>query len=73
MTRKTEFSLPGMSDDARITVSPSPTRIAWSRLAIRDSADIGSPCEPVQTSTTLSSGRSSSALASTIRPPGTLR
>ncbi len=73
MTRKTEFSLPGISEDARITVSPSPMRMKWSRLAMRDSADIGSPCEPVQTSTIFSSGRSSSCLTSTISPAGTWR
>ena len=33
-------------------MSPSPIRMRWSRLAIRDSAAIGSPCEPVEISTT---------------------
>ena len=49
------FSLPGISELASSTVSPVPTRIMWSRLAIRDSAAIGSPCDPVQTSVTFSS------------------
>ena len=56
ITRYTAFSLPGISDDASTTVSPSLIRIWWSRLAIRDSAAIGSPCEPVEISTTSSSG-----------------
>ena len=73
MTRKTAFSLPGIRLEASTTVSPSPTSIRWSRLAIRDSAAIGSPCEPVQTSTTWSSGSLSSALTSTSTPSGTLR
>ena len=56
-----------------MTVSPSAMRIGWSRPAIRDSADIGSPCDPVEISTT-SCGRSSSASRmSTSMPPGTCR
>src|SRR6516225_9966167 len=47
MTRFTAVSFPGTSDEARITVSPSAIRIGWSRAAIRASADIGSPCDPV--------------------------
>ena len=58
MTRLTAFSLPGISDDASTTVSPGPILIWWSLLAMRDSAAIGSPCEPVQISTTWSSGSS---------------
>ena len=76
MIRDTADSLPGTSDDARITVSPSAIRIGWSRPAIRDSADIGSPCEPVEISTIWSGGISSASLRSTSRPPctdGTLR
>ena len=49
-------------------MSPWTMRIWWSRLAMRDRAAIGSPWEPVQTSTTSSSGRSSSVLTSTTRP-----
>ena len=67
------FSLPGISELASSTVSPSPMRIMWSRLAIRDSAAIGSPCEPVQISVILSSGSFSSSLRSTTRPLGMLR
>src|SRR5665811_982042 len=48
MMRYTAFSLPGIREDASNTVSPSPTSILWSRLAIRESAAIGSPWEPVQ-------------------------
>ena len=51
------FSLPGMTELASSTVSPSPTRITWSRLAIRDSAAIGSPCDPVQTRAILFGGQ----------------
>jgi len=58
ITRLTEFSLPGISDDASTIVSPGPTSISWSRLAMRDSAAIGSPCDPVQINTAWSSGRS---------------
>ncbi|MEJ7755029.1 MAG: hypothetical protein WKF83_00700 [Nocardioidaceae bacterium] len=49
--------MPGISEEASTTVSPGSMRTrSWSRLAIRDSADIGSPWEPVETST-ISSGR----------------
>ena len=47
-------------------VSPSPTRILWSRLAIRDSAAIGSPWEPVQISVALLAGIRSSWSSGTI-------
>jgi hypothetical protein len=46
------FSLPGISELASSTVSFGPMRIRWSRLAIRDSAAMGSPCDPVQTRVT---------------------
>ena len=57
MTRKTAFSLPGISELARTTVSPSSmwTKL-WLRWAIRASADSGSPCEPVEISTVRSGG-----------------
>ena len=71
MTRKTALSLPGTREDARTTVSPGSIRICWcARLAIRDSADIGSPCEPVETSTTCSGGRLSMSRRSAISPAG---
>ena len=54
-----------------MTVSPSATRIGWSRPAIRDSADIGSPWDPVEIRTIRSAGSSSTSLRSTMRPPGT--
>ncbi len=54
-----------------MTVSPSAILIGWSRPAILDSADIGSPCEPVEISTICSGGISSASRGSTIRPPGT--
>ena len=62
-----------MSELASSTVSPSVTRMTWSRLAIRDSAAIGSPWEPVQMSTTSSGGHSSISRESTSRPAGTRR
>ncbi len=53
MTRKTEFSLPGIRLEASTTVSPGSIAIrSWLRAAIRDSADIGSPWEPVEMMTT---------------------
>ena len=52
-----------MTELAISTVSPSPTRILWSRLAIRDSAAIGSPCEPVQIRVALLAGSFSSSLS----------
>ncbi len=56
MTRYTAFSLPGMRLEASSTVSPSPTSMRWSRLAMRDRAAIGSPWLPVQIRTTSLSG-----------------
>ena len=56
MTRKTAFSLPGTSEDARMTMSPSPTSTGWVRLAMRPSAAMGSPWLPVLMSTIWSSG-----------------
>ena len=67
------FSLPGTAELAMRMVSPSPTRILWSRLAIRASAAIGSPCEPVQISVALWAGSFSSCSSGTTRPWGTLR
>ena len=74
MTRKTAFSLPGISEDARTTVSPSPMWTKWwLRCAIRLSALSGSPWLPVETSTCRSGGSSASSLASTSTPGGTRR
>ena len=72
MMRETADSLPGISEEARMTVSPSAIRMGWSRPAIRDSADIGSPCDPVEISTIRSGGSSSASRMSTISPPRTL-
>ena len=53
-------------------VSSEPIRTLWcSRLAIRDSADSGSPCDPVEISSTRRDGSSSAIFKSTIRPSGT--
>ena len=73
MTRDTAFSLPGISEDASRIVSPGPTEMLWSRLAIRDSAAIGSPCDPVQISTTCSSGSAASSSGVTMTWSGTSR
>ena len=73
ITPEMAFSLPGITELAISTVSPSPTRILWSRLAIRDSAAIGSPCEPVQTSAILLGFIRSSCSSGTTRLSGTLR
>jgi len=57
ITRKTEFSLPGISEDASSTTSPGPalmTGCSW--FEIRDSALNGSPWDPVEMMTTLFSG-----------------
>jgi len=73
ITRYTAFSFPGMREDANTTVSPGPTETLWSRLAIRLSTAIGSPCEPVHMSTTSSGGMSPIRLASMRTPGGTVR
>ncbi len=71
MILETAVSLPGTSEDASTTVSPSAILIGWSRPAILDSADIGSPWDPVEISTICSGGSSSASRSSTIKPPGT--
>ncbi|CPU64079.1 Uncharacterised protein [Mycobacteroides abscessus] len=73
MMRKTAFSLPGMSDDARMTVSPWPTWTLWSPFAMRDRAAMGSPCDPVHMSTISSSRSESTFLRSMRTPSGTWR
>jgi hypothetical protein len=68
------FSLPGMSELAMRTVSPSVMLTGWSRLAILASAAIGSPWEPVATIVIWSGRRRSRALRSlTTRPSGIVR
>ena len=67
------FSLPGTAELAIRMVSPSPTRILWSRLAIRASAAIGSPWDPVQINVALFGASRSSWSSGTIRPLGTVR
>ena len=48
MTRPIAFSLPGIARAESTTVSSGPSLTwRWSSIAMRDSADIGSPCEPV--------------------------
>ena len=57
MSPETERSLPGIGEDERITRSPC-LILTWrcSPVAIRVSAALSSPCEPVQTITILLSG-----------------
>ena len=58
ITCPTDVSLPGISEDASRIVSSAAMRIVWcSRLAMRDSADSGSPCEPVEISSTRRDGQ----------------
>jgi hypothetical protein len=73
MTLEIAFSLPGMTELAIRMVSPSPIRILWSRLAMRDSAARGSPWDPVQIRVALLAGIFSSWSRGTIRLGGTLR
>ena len=72
MIRNTAFSLPGMSEDASRIVSSLTTRTRWcSRLAIRDRADSGSPCDPVQMSMIRRDGNCSASRRSTMMSSGT--
>ena len=73
MTLLTADSFPGTRDEASRTVSPAAMRMGWSRLAMRESAAIGSPCDPVQMRTTDSGGSSSTSRESTSSPGGTFR
>ena len=68
-----EVSLPGTTEEASSTVSPGLSLIWCVWLAMRPSAAIGSPWEPVEISAILSSGMSCSFLKSTTRPLGILR
>ena len=49
ITRPIAFSLPGIDRAESTTVSSGarPSRSRWSSMAMRDSADSGSPCDPV--------------------------
>ena len=73
ITRNTEFSLPGIREEASTTRSPSSSCTWWSPLAMRDRAAIGSPWEPVTMSTISSSRYLSTLRMSTRIPFGTLR
>ena len=74
ITLETAFSLPGIRELARMTVSPSSmcTKL-WLRWAIRLSADSGSPCDPVEISTVRSGGTSSMSRLSMSVSEGTFR
>ena len=55
----TAFSLPGTGDAEMMTVSPfSMEMVLWLPLAMRASADSGSPWLPVHMTTTCSGGTS---------------
>ena len=68
----TARSLPGIGVAENTTVSPLRSSTAgWSRWAMRRSADSGSPWEPVEMTTSFSSGQSSSSRGGMSRPSGT--
>ncbi len=70
----TPFSLPGMGVALMITVSLSVmVRERCSPLAMRARAERGSPWEPVQSTTTFSSGRPSTSKASMMSSSGMSR
>ena len=57
MTRPIAFSLPGIERADSTTVSWGPTLTErWSLIAMRDSADIGSPWDPVARHSTSCAG-----------------
>ena len=67
MTRLTAFSLPGTGVAAMITVSPrSMVTVLWSPLAMRASAESGSPWLPVHMTTTFSGASPWASKASTM-------
>ena len=73
ITWPTDHSLPGMGWALMITTSSSPMRShLFSPVAISDSADIGSPWEPVEITHTSPGGRSSTSSMSTCTPSGML-
>ena len=68
----TARSLPGIGVAEKTTVSPSRSLIwRWSLCAIRRSAESGSPCEPVEITTTRWSGQSSTSCGWIRIPSGT--
>ena len=57
MTRPMAFSFPGMARAESTTVSSGPSLTKrWSSIAIRESAAIGSPCDPVARHSTSCAG-----------------
>ena len=68
----TRSSFPGTGRAERITVSPRSTLIAgWSLYAMRVSADSGSPCEPVHSTSCSAAGTSSTSAGFTSMSSGT--
>ena len=72
MVRATASSLPGIGEAETMTVSPgSMVMLRWSRLLMRVSPDIGSPCEPVVMTTSSSLRRRCSwSLRASVSPRG---
>src|SRR3954449_9204732 len=67
----TARSLPGIGVAEKITVSPAcRSTFGWSPCAIRRSAESGSPCDPVEITTILWSGKSSTSRTPTSIPSG---
>ena len=74
MMREMDFSLPGMAEAEMITWSPGwISTCRWLEKAMRYRADISSPCEPVETMTSLSLGTDLIWLMSTSVPSGMVR
>ena len=72
ITFETLASLPGIGCELRMTVSSGPILIQRLSLdAISDSADIGSPCEPVEITHTRDGSRSATSSMSTNLLSGT--
>src|SRR5918998_1717195 len=72
MVSFTARSLPGIGVAEKSTVSPSrSSTCGWSPWAIRRSADSGSPWLPVEITTSLWSGKSSTSRTPTSIPSGT--
>src|SRR5580700_8733499 len=73
MTRPTDHSLPGMGWALMTTTSSEPMRShLLSPVAMRDRADMGSPCEPVEMTHISPGGTVSTCSMSIWAPSGTL-
>ena len=73
-TRSIDRSLPGISRDENTTTSSGVSETCrWSSIAMRDSADIGSPWLPVTRQTTSSGGWFLTSESRMARPSGMFR